>query len=156
MAARWILSLVQFRFEHPNQFISCISFIFSSVINCSFPSISPCKHCYQFRYSGGLVCVSLPPAAVSDCLCLHKQVTDHKALVSRLSSGVSLWFRSLSEKERSWQNSWQASRVHLSIVKVQRRNIPKRPLITKVKWLGMMQKIRDIVLHFYHFFFYFC
>ena len=25
-----------------------------------------------------------------------------------------------------------ASRVHLSVVKVQRRNIPKRPLITKV------------------------
>ena len=30
------------------------------------------------------------PAAVSDCLCLHTQVTDHKALVSRPSSGVSL------------------------------------------------------------------
>ena len=49
-----------------------------------------------------------------------------------------------------------ASRVHLSVVKVQRRNIPKRPLITKVNELGKMQKIRDIFLHFYHFFFYFC
>ena len=73
MAARWILSLVQFRFGHPNQWIICISFIFSSVINCSFPGISPCKHCYQFRYSGGLVCVSLSPTVVSDCLCLHSR-----------------------------------------------------------------------------------
>ena len=68
-----ILSLVQFRFGHPNQLISCISFIFSSVINCSFPVISPCKHCFQFRYSGGLACVSLSPAVVSDCLCLHSR-----------------------------------------------------------------------------------
>ena len=77
MAARWILSLVQFRFGHPNQWIICISFIFSSVINCSFPGISPCKHCFQFHPSGGLACVSLSSAVVSDCLCLHQQVTDH-------------------------------------------------------------------------------
>ena len=68
-------------------------------MNPSFPGISPCKHCYQFHSSGGLACVSLSSAVVSDCLCLYKQVTDHKALVSRPSSGVSLWFRSLSKKK---------------------------------------------------------